>query len=132
MKLLFDTTFSIDVLRNKNGRRELLAELVEAGHKLGTSAMNVGELYSGMRPGEERAMENFLARLECYPITDSIARLAGSLKDSWARRGVTLALQDMIVAATAIEHGCVLVTDNGKDFPDLQASLFPLPKPPIK
>lgn len=46
-----------------------------------------------------------------------IARRAGSLKSAYARKGQTLDLPDMIVAATALEHGLTLMTDNRKDFP---------------
>ena len=53
MKLLLDTTVIIDVLRDRKGRRELLADLLLAGHSLSTTALNVAEVYGGIRPGEE-------------------------------------------------------------------------------
>jgi len=126
VKYLLDTTVSIDVLRNVNQRRELLADLVEAGHKLATSAINAGELYSGMRPEEAQKTEAYLSRLECLPVTAAIARRAGSMKSLWARKGVALSLADMIVAATALEHDLVLITDNSRHFKVIQSRLFPL------
>ncbi len=50
-------------------------------------------------------------------MSGEIARRAGSLKSEFARSGKTLSLADMIVAATALEHGLTLMTDNQKDFP---------------
>src|SRR5256885_11904789 len=60
-----DTSVLIDVLRRRNGRRELLAELVRAGHTLSTTALNIAEVYGGMRPGETAPTEAFLGELEC-------------------------------------------------------------------
>jgi predicted nucleic acid-binding protein len=34
-----------------------------------------------------------------------------------AKKGRTLVLADMIIAAIGLEHGCSLMTDNRKDFP---------------
>ena len=127
MILLLDTTVLIDALRARNSRRELLRELVVAGHTLTTAAINVAEVYAGMRPEEERKTETFLSSLECYGMTGAIARHAGSLKSEYARKGQTLSLADMVVAATALEHGLVLMTDNRKDFPLAQLRFYDLP-----
>ena len=115
--LLLDTTVLIDVLRARQNRRSLLADLIEAGHTLSTSAINVGEVYSGMKPNEAAVTEALLSSLECFAITAALARKAGSLKAQWARKGQTLTLADMIVAAVALENDLTLLTDNRKDFP---------------
>jgi predicted nucleic acid-binding protein len=127
MRVLLDTSVLIDVLRSRNHRRELLAEVVRAGHSLATTTLNVAELYAGMRPGEESKTESFLEGLECFELTGAAARLAGKLKNAWARKGHTLALADTIVASVAIERGCTLLTDNRKDFPMSEVHLYPLP-----
>lgn len=116
MILLLDTTVLIDVLRGHVRRRALLAELTSSGHLLATAAINIGEVYAGMRPSEESRTGELLSNIECYPLTAIIARRAGNLKSEWARQGRTLGLADMIVAATAMEYGAVLMTDNQKDF----------------
>ncbi len=127
MKLLLDTSILIDVLRLRNQRRELLAELVRGGHILSTTTLNIAEIYAGMRPAEEGRTEALLSSLESYELSGSSARLAGRLKNTWARKGHTLALADAIVAATAMERGCALLTDNRKDFPMPEVQLYPLP-----
>jgi predicted nucleic acid-binding protein len=108
-------------------KEHILSELVAGGHTLATAAINIGEVYSGMRPEEKSKTETFLSSLHCYPITGAIARRAGSLKSAWARKGKTLSLADMIVAATAIEHGLSLMTDNRKGFPLPELRLHPMP-----
>ena len=49
MILLLDTTVLLDVLRGSPKRRSLLAELVAGGHILSTAAVNIAEVYAGMK-----------------------------------------------------------------------------------
>ena len=127
MNLLLDTTILIDALRHRHGRRELLATAVRGGHILATTAINYAEIYAGMRPEEERRTQELLDGLECYPITAAIARRAGRLKWEWLRKGRTIALDDMLIAATALEHGLTFMTDNRSDFPMRELSFYELP-----
>jgi predicted nucleic acid-binding protein len=127
MKLLLDATALIDVLRNREGRRELLADLVRAGHSLSTSALNIAQVYGGIGSGEEGRTEAFLAGLEEFELEGRVARAAGRLKTTWGKKGRTIALADAIVAAIAIEKECALLTDNRKDFPMAELRRYPLP-----
>jgi predicted nucleic acid-binding protein len=128
MRLLLDTSVLIDVLRFRHGRRELLADLARGANTLGTTALNVAELHAGMRAGDEARTEDFLEGLECYELTPAAGRLAGSLKNKYARKGRTLTLADTIIAAIAMERGCMLMTDNRKDFPMPGLECYELPK----
>jgi tRNA(fMet)-specific endonuclease VapC len=127
MRFVLDTSVLIDALRSSKHRRELLAELVLAGHALATTTLNVAEVYAGMRPGEKAKTEAFLEGLECFELSGTAARLAGKLKNTWAQKGHTLTLADAIVAAIAIERKCDLLTDNRKHFPMDELQLYPLP-----
>jgi len=127
MHLLLDTSVLIDALRSRKDRRRLLAELVRAGHTLSISALNVAEVYTGVRPGEEIATESFLSAFNCFDITSKTGRMAGDLRNKWAQKGRTLALPDTLIAAAAIENHCVVMTDNRKDFPMPELNLYPLP-----
>jgi predicted nucleic acid-binding protein len=49
--------------------------------------------------------------------SQSAAELAGSLMHEYKRKGVTLSLQDAMIAAVAIAGGHTLITDNKKHFP---------------
>lgn len=123
---LLDTCVIIDVLNGKRGRRDLLLDLVKQGHLLACCPINVTEIYAGVRPKEEPATEEFLLSLEYYDLTWHVSRLAGLLKRDFGRKGVTLTVPDATIAAVAIAHGLTLMTDNVKDFPMKELSLYSL------
>lgn len=126
---LLDTSVIIDALNDKRGRRDLLLGLVKQGHLLACCPINMTEVYTGMRPKEEKATEDFLRSLEYYDVTWPIARIAGFLKRDQTRTGVTITVSDATIAAVALAHGLTLMTDNVKDFPMKDITLYPLPSP---
>lgn len=125
---LLDSDVLIDALRGRGGRRELLARLVRGGHTLACCAVNLTEVYAGMRPEEEARTRGLLDGLECYPVTREIATWAGLLKRDWAKKGVTLAVTDVTVAATALANGLTLITGNRRHYPIPELDIFPLPE----
>jgi tRNA(fMet)-specific endonuclease VapC len=124
---LLDTSVIIDALNQKRGRWQLLGSLVEAGDMLACSVVTLTEIYAGVRPTEMALTEQFLDGMEHYQLDSRLARDAGLLKNEWAKQGRTLGVVDLIIAATALAHNLVLMTDNRKDFPMSQLSLYPLP-----
>jgi predicted nucleic acid-binding protein len=124
---LLDTSAIIDALNNKRGRRDLLLDLVRQGHLLACCPINVTEVYAGMRPKEETATDEFLKSLEYYHLTWPVARLAGLLKRDYGRKGMTITVADVTIAAVALVHELTLITDNVKDFPMKELTLYPLP-----
>ena len=123
---LLDTTVIIDALNDKKNRRQLLRELTAAGNILACCPINITEVYAGLRPKEEEGTARFLHTLQLYPMTWPVAELAGLLKRDYGKKGQTLNLGDVIIAATALENGLTLITDNVKDFPMKDLSLYPL------
>lgn len=124
---LLDTSVIIDALNRKQGRWELLASLVEAGDILACSVVTLSEIFAGVRPQEISLTERFLNALEHYDLDSQLARAAGLLKNEWARKGRTIGVVDMMIAATALAHNLVFMTDNRKDFPMPELALYPLP-----
>jgi predicted nucleic acid-binding protein len=49
-----------------------------------------------------------------------------STKNDWSRQGRTLPIADVLIAATALVHKLILLTDSRKAFPMPELVLFPL------
>ena len=130
MTYLLDSSVLIDALNGRNGRPQLLAQFSQQGILLACCAVNVTEIHMGMRAGEEARTEKFLRRLEFYPVTWEVSRLAGELFRQWRQKGQTLGFADVTIAAVAITHDLVLVTANRKHFPMPELQLFQLPDAP--
>jgi predicted nucleic acid-binding protein len=127
MTILLDTSVIIDALRHRRGRRELLRSLLRQGHELACCAINVAEVYSGMRPQEAVATGEFMDSLEYVQITREAARTAGELRLGWQRKRKTLSLPDAMVGAVALHEDLTVATDNVRHFLLLRLKLLPLP-----
>jgi len=121
-----DTSVLIDTLKRKPERTKLIRALVSQGHSLACCAITVGEIYAGMRPGEASHTAQFFSTLVWVETSFSIAQRAGTLRNEWGRKGITLALTDTMIAATALHYGLTLITDNRKDFPMPELTIHPL------
>ncbi len=124
---LADTNILINALNRKRGHRELLNQFVSQGHRLGCCTVVLAELFSGIQRADLAKVEQFVSMLTWYAATPAIARRAGQLRFDYARKGVSLSLPDMLIAATALEHGLTLITENRKHFPMPELSLYPFP-----
>ena len=102
-RVLVDTDVFIDHLR---GARRLSPR----GDALHYSVITRAELFAG-RGTEEPVVDQLLAPFAELPVDRAVAERAGRL-----RRGAALRMPDALIAATAIEHDCVLVTRNLTDF----------------
>jgi predicted nucleic acid-binding protein len=124
---LLDTNIIIDAINAKKNRNQALIRLAEAGNVLACCPVNIAEVYAGVRPKEEQLTAEVLHSLKLYPVTFDVAELAGRLKRDYVKKGKTLGLTDTLVAAVALHHGLQLITDNVKDFPMPDLSIYPLP-----
>jgi predicted nucleic acid-binding protein len=127
MRILLDTSVIIDALRGRRGRRELLRRLLEEGHELACCAINVAEVYSGMRPHEAEATAELIDSLEYVETSREAARNAGELRLEWQRKGKTLSLPDALIAAVALDRDLTVATDNLRHFSMPRLKLLALP-----
>ncbi len=58
------------------------------------------------------------------PVTETIAERWGHMAAAARKQGITLAVVDGVIAATAIEHNLTLVTRNAKDYGSLGVALL--------
>lgn len=116
-RFLLDTAVLIAHLRGDDVVADEMLSLLQRGHSLCISCVNVAEMERGLRQAERRSAEALLDRMEYVPTTKEAAERAGRYQADWARRGRTLHLADALVAGTARAHGAIVVTDNIADFP---------------
>jgi len=124
---LLDSSVIIDAINGKRQRDQLLVELVQQGHVLACCAINVTEVCAGMRTHEEARTFELLQSLKYYSVEWPVARLAGLLKRDYSRKGTTLAVTDVTIAAIAVYHDLILMTDNLKHYPMKELNLHTLP-----
>ncbi len=127
MTILLDSSIIIDALRFRRGRQEFLAALVRQGHELACCAINVAEVYSGMRLNETGITAALIDSLKYLDIEREAARKAGELRLEWQRKGRTLSLPDAIIGAVALSGDFTLATDNVRHFPMPDLKLLTLP-----
>jgi len=126
--ILLDSSVIFDHLNGRFRRTEFLMRLMNQGHIFASCPVTLTEVYSGVRPGEEKKTEAFLNSLEFLPVTQEVARHAGLLRRDWQKKGQTLSYTDVTIAAIALSNDVPLLTDNKKHFPMAELELLPLPE----
>lgn len=98
------------------GDQRVLSALGEA-ESVRLSVIMLGELHAGFRGGgrraeNERILAEFLRRPGVSPLLPSLetAEIFGEIKDRLKRAGTPIPINDVWLAAQAIETGSVLVT----------------------
>ena len=91
---------------------------------LALSFMTVAELYQWAysRKWGERKLARLEERLRSYvivPYDDALCRQRAMICVGRQRPGRPISVQDAWIAATAVRHGCPLVTHNRDDFADI-------------
>ena len=124
---LVDTNIPSELTRERPDAR-VAAFLDNAGQsRVFLSVLTIGEICKGIaelpasqkRTGLQDWLDIdvrswFAGRI--LPVTESIAERWGHLAAAAKRKGVTLAVVDGVLAATALEHDLTLVTRNLRDF----------------
>lgn len=122
--LLIDTDILIDYLRDYQPAVDWLEALTV---DLNLSAINVAEIYSGMRDSERRKIETLLECFTIIPLDTALAETGGLLRRDFGKSHGT-GLADAIIAATVQQRGCSLATLNQKHYPMLDSVIVPYRK----
>jgi predicted nucleic acid-binding protein len=115
-RILFDTPILIDLLERRPRAIARLRSLADQGARFAISMLTLAEIYSGIRPDEEEGTARLLDLFDAIPLSEQLARKAGELIAARRRVGRAYSLDDMLIAATAVQYGCMLYTASRKDF----------------
>lgn len=116
---LLDTYIISDMVRHPVGCVAALIRQVGAD-RVCTSIVVAAELRFGeTKRGSARLLARIdaaLDMLDVLPLEPPADRLYGELRADLERRGQPIGANDMLIAAHALAAGCVLVTDNEREF----------------
>jgi predicted nucleic acid-binding protein len=129
-RYLFDTDILIAYLRGYTQAVELLKSLAAQGFDFFISPVTIIEIEAGTRDTEKEKTYELLDMFEVYTVDRSIAHLAGSFLRKYRKKGITLGLADVIIAATALTHHLTLVTYNTSHYPMPELQIFSPLSPP--
>jgi predicted nucleic acid-binding protein len=115
-RVLLDTTVLIDALRGR-GAANRLSRLRAQRDMPFVCAVNIEEVFRGIRPGEGASVAALLNGLLIAPLGRTEGERAGTWRRSFAARGISLSQVDCLVAAAALGMDARLATGNPKDFP---------------
>ncbi|NJM75231.1 MAG: type II toxin-antitoxin system VapC family toxin [Acaryochloridaceae cyanobacterium RU_4_10] len=121
MGLVIDTNV---LIRAERDARADLFPLQTAHDNLYISAITVSELLVGVRLANSEARRNRRSAfveglLAIFPVLDfsaESARVHAELYASLRQRGELIGAHDLIIAATALQHGFAVLTGNEREF----------------
>lgn len=130
MSVLLDTCFVIGLLRGMELYWNYLEQLLERTAP-SVSAVTRAEIYAACHPSEETGTKAVLSCFRTISVDSVVADMAGRYVYGYARRGLTLHLEDALIGATAQHEQLILVTQNVSHFPMLSAgkNLIKFPEP---
>lgn len=122
--IIIDTDVLIWVLRGQETWIERFEKMVrDAQGNVFVTAVQIAEIYAGVRPKETQKVETFLTSLRSADLNDETGRVAGRYMNDYGKsHKVTLA--DAFIAATAVIKNLKLWTSNKKHYPMLDSDNF--------
>lgn len=124
LRYLLDTHIVIYVIK----RRPLSALRLFNEHagQMAISSITLAELYHGAEkcsaPSRTLAtVEDFCCRLEVLPYGPKAAQHYGNIRAALERRGTTIGVNDLHIAAHARSEGLALVSNNAREFERVEA-----------
>ncbi len=118
MSFLIDTD---TVSAHLRGHAQVTARFMQYGGRLYLSAVTLAELktwlYRVGTPAKYRSgLQALLRNVQVLQVDDAVADRFGVVGANLLDGGITVATPDLLIAATALEHGRAVVTHNVSDF----------------
>ena len=120
MKYMLDTNMCIYIIKKKPPEIIQRFKQIEIS-QIGISSITLSELlfgvYKSSKPEQNQlALAQFAAPLEIMSYGDEAADFYGRLRIHLEKQGTPIGSLDMLIAAHALSIGCILITNNEKEF----------------
>ena len=119
LKYLLDTNIVIYVLKRRP--KEVLDIFNANASRMAISSITLSELMYGAEKSLNtdknlEAVEEFVSHLEVLPYDAKASQHYGQIKAALEKKGQIIGENDIHIAAHAISHGLILVTNNLREF----------------
>lgn len=126
--MVLDSDVIIELLRESPVIRSELARLHAGGWTLCSTPISRAEIYHGLRPKEEKAVERFFSSCRSLPINDDVGEKAGRYLAAF-HKSHSVELGDALIAASTFVHNSdALFTLNRKHYPMKDIRFHTLPE----
>ncbi len=120
MKYMLDTNTCIYIIKRKpveviDRFRQLQISQVSIS-SITLSELEYGVIKSSKPEQNHLALAQFLAPMEMLPYGDEAAQHYGKVRVYLEKQGTLIGSLDMLIAAHALSTGCILITNNVKEF----------------
>jgi tRNA(fMet)-specific endonuclease VapC len=120
MLFMLDTDTCIYIIKRKPSHVINKFQKIRISN-VGISSITLSELlYGAMKSSHpdqnQLALAQFASPLEIFPYSDDAAQYYGDLRANLEKKGTPIGSLDMLIAAHALSLGCILVTNNEKEF----------------
>ena len=126
MGLILDSSVVIAAERQHETVAQLLRRIASTvgDQRVALSSVGLTELVHAtyrapnpvLRQNHERFIADLLADMEVVPYAKATALLAGKIDGEQRAQGVTIPFSDLLIGATALEHGYAVATVNLRHF----------------
>ncbi len=124
MTYLIDTDVWVDFFKHKPAAKTLIEKLSK-NTTLTLSTLTITELRSGWTSQEAAfLLPRLYALSTVVPVTKEIAEQAGTWRQQFKAKGISLGTPDTVIAATAYLNHASLVTNNTKDYPMEEVTIY--------
>jgi len=116
VKYLIDSDILIDFLNNKTEAIKLLIRLEES--EMAISVITFAEILEGLVDDRKKYLNvrKGLSKLSMLAVDANIAEKFAGVRAILRKKGELIENMDIFIAATAMSHDLVLVTNNKRDF----------------
>ncbi len=119
MTHLIDSDWVVDWLKGRPAAVQFLSSLGRGN--LAISLITFGEIYEGVYFGgdperHERAFRQFLRGVPVLPLNRPIMQRFARIRGELRRNGNLIRDPDLLIAATALQHGLIMATRNRRHF----------------